>query len=183
MKIYKIKMEMPYRYDNKARGDEEKAEVRAFFATLPSCQRQEPEDFEYLVEQGDMGAVMVRFAGAGYDAPRPGAVEMVMDMANPERALSAMLERVELAASRLTSYEERPGFNERAQSPLSGPHLHGMNRLLLLGDCCTDELQSALDKGWRIIAVCPQEQRRPDYVLGRQEYGGGNFGVAARDPD
>ena len=35
-------------------------------------------------------------------------------------------------------------------------------------DCCTDQLQSRLDDGWRIIAVCPPNgDRRPTYILGR----------------
>lgn len=36
-------------------------------------------------------------------------------------------------------------------------------------DCCTDNLQSLLDEGWRILAVCPPNSaRRPDYILGRR---------------
>lgn len=37
----------------------------------------------------------------------------------------------------------------------------------VLEDCCTYELQRWLDKGWRILAVCPpNDTRRPSYVLG-----------------
>lgn len=37
-------------------------------------------------------------------------------------------------------------------------------------DCCTEELQEMLDKGWRLLAVCPPNaQRRPDYILGRRK--------------
>lgn len=36
-------------------------------------------------------------------------------------------------------------------------------------DECTEQIQSMLDDGWRIIAVCPPNaQRRPDYILGRR---------------
>ena len=36
-----------------------------------------------------------------------------------------------------------------------------------LKDCCTDELQRWLDRGWRILAVCPpNDTRRPSYVMG-----------------
>lgn len=39
---------------------------------------------------------------------------------------------------------------------------------MLLEDACTDQLQGALNSGWRIISACPQpDQRRPDYILGR----------------
>lgn len=38
----------------------------------------------------------------------------------------------------------------------------------VIEDCCTRELQSMLDDGWRILAICPPNaQRRPDYILGR----------------
>lgn len=40
-----------------------------------------------------------------------------------------------------------------------------------LDDCCTDYLQSYLNDGWRILAVCPPNaQRRPDYILGRGKH-------------
>lgn len=43
-------------------------------------------------------------------------------------------------------------------------------------DCCTDALQSLLDEGWRILAVCPpNSSRRPDYVLGRRKNPKGPF--------
>lgn len=39
-----------------------------------------------------------------------------------------------------------------------------------LDNACTDELQSYLKDGWRILAVCPQNaQRRPDYIIGRRK--------------
>lgn len=43
-----------------------------------------------------------------------------------------------------------------------------VNEVTVREDCCTDSLQSDLDEGWRILAVCPPNAaRRPDYVLGR----------------
>lgn len=45
-----------------------------------------------------------------------------------------------------------------------------INEVELLDDACTDALQSRLNDGWRILAVCPPAcQRRPDYILGRQK--------------
>lgn len=72
----------------------------------------------------------------------------------------------------------------KGQISLGGPvptlagqpvHVHIPNVGLLsvtevtwLEDCCTEKLQEHLDKGWRILAVCPPNcQRRPDYILGR----------------
>lgn len=46
--------------------------------------------------------------------------------------------------------------------------LLSLNEVCVLEDACTDELQSKLNGGWRIIAVCPpNSQRRPDYILGK----------------
>lgn len=40
----------------------------------------------------------------------------------------------------------------------------------VLEDCCTDNVQQWLDKGWRILAVCPpNDARRPTYVMGHVE--------------
>lgn len=54
-------------------------------------------------------------------------------------------------------------------------HIHIPNIGLLmiddvtwLEDACTQELQTMLDSGWRILAICPPNGvRRPDYILGR----------------
>lgn len=45
-----------------------------------------------------------------------------------------------------------------------------IQRVEVLEDCCTDELQRELDRGWRILAVCPpNDARRPTYVVGHME--------------
>lgn len=59
-------------------------------------------------------------------------------------------------------------FNEKTSSEQPGPNLLSVNETMLMEDACTDELQENLNNGWRILAVCPQPQRRPDYVLGRK---------------
>lgn len=64
--------------------------------------------------------------------------------------------------------------NERVHVHMPGQALSTYNEVLLQENCCSDELQGALDQGWRIIAACPQpDARRPDYILGRYnpEYG------------
>lgn len=68
--------------------------------------------------------------------------------------------------------DRREAFNEKVEVHVPGFALTTYNRTMLLGDSCTDELQAALDQGWRIIACCPQpNSRRPDYILGRYEAG------------
>ena len=90
--------------------------------------------------------------------------------------LDLVLTRMQIAAARLEAQDAlcleeeitaQPGWNAKTQSPLSGPVLHSFNELMLCEDMCTDALQGHLNDGWRLIAVCPQESRRPDYVLGR----------------
>ena len=58
-------------------------------------------------------------------------------------------------------------YNERCDVHVPGNMLISYNETLLLEDSCTDNLQSYLNSGWRIVAVCPQAQRRPDYIMGR----------------
>lgn len=67
-------------------------------------------------------------------------------------------------------------YNEHVEVHTPGNMLATYNETLLLEDACTDELQKSLDNGWRIVAACPQAQRRPDYILGRYnpEYDSGN---------
>lgn len=58
-------------------------------------------------------------------------------------------------------------YNSHCEVHIPGSALSLYNETLLLEDSCTDALQSEIDNGWRIIACCPQAQRRPDYILGR----------------
>lgn len=51
---------------------------------------------------------------------------------------------------------------------IPGFGLLAVSQVTHLDDACTDELQEMLDKGWKILAVCPpNSQRRPDYILGK----------------
>lgn len=50
------------------------------------------------------------------------------------------------------------------------PHvgLLAVDEVQVIEDACTDNLQRELDRGWRILCVCPPNAaRRPDYVMGR----------------
>lgn len=89
-------------------------------------------------------------------------------------SVGGMILRMEKVLSKLENIEipnpaEPPAhiFNEHCEVHLPGNLLATYNETLLLEDSCTDALQSALNAGWRIVAVCPQAQRRPDYILGR----------------
>lgn len=46
--------------------------------------------------------------------------------------------------------------------------LLSIDEVINADDCCTINLQSLLNEGWHILAVCPPNgTRRPDYILGR----------------
>lgn len=60
--------------------------------------------------------------------------------------------------------------NQRCNVIVAGTSVIEMNSVHLLADACTDTLQSELNLGWRILAICVQpDQRRPDYILGRKD--------------
>ncbi|MCJ2022133.1 hypothetical protein MKK84_32825 [Methylobacterium sp. E-065] len=62
-----------------------------------------------------------------------------------------------------------PGTTNNIQIAIPNLLLFAVDEVKLLDDACTDLLQSHLDEGWRILAVCPPPaQRRPDYIIGRQ---------------
>lgn len=54
-----------------------------------------------------------------------------------------------------------------SQVHLPGNELLRIREVQVQEDCCTDVIQKLLTEGWKIIAVCPQPSRRPDYILGR----------------
>lgn len=59
---------------------------------------------------------------------------------------------------------------ERYTVQIQIPHvgLLAMDEVQVCEDLCTERLQTELDRGWRIIAVCPPNAaRRPDYIMGR----------------
>lgn len=91
-----------------------------------------------------------------------------------EDGLEGIIERFEKVVKKMEALDipvEQVGadhvLNERCDVHVPGNILISYNDTMLLEDSCTDNLQSYLNSGWRIVAVCPQAQRRPDYILGR----------------
>jgi hypothetical protein len=64
-------------------------------------------------------------------------------------------------------HEDKIIFNEKTNSAVSNQALWSVNEVRVEEDLCTDMLQDFLIDGWHILAICPQPQRRPDYVLGK----------------
>jgi hypothetical protein len=58
-------------------------------------------------------------------------------------------------------------FNNRLEIHQPNTPLFTYNNFIHLDDCCTDILQEHINRGYRVVAICPQpDQRRPDYILG-----------------
>lgn len=64
-------------------------------------------------------------------------------------------------------HEDKILFNEKTQSAVPNQALWSVTDVQVCTDLCTDILQDYLRDGWHILAICPQPQRRPDYVLGK----------------
>lgn len=72
-------------------------------------------------------------------------------------------------------YTSIKGWQEKLNKESNITHIHipnigllAINKVKVLENICTDTLQDNLNKGWRIIAVCPPDGvRRPDYILGK----------------
>lgn len=61
-----------------------------------------------------------------------------------------------------------PVINQKCNVAVPGLGLLAINQVAVRENYCTEELQSELENGWHILAICVQpDQRRPDYILGR----------------
>lgn len=62
--------------------------------------------------------------------------------------------------------------NEKCNVIVAGVSMLHIDEVIVVTNCCTESLQTELNQGWRILAICVQpDQRRPDYVLGRSSKG------------
>jgi hypothetical protein len=81
-------------------------------------------------------------------------------------------ERISLILDKLEKLVDRQwdvAFNERVQCAVPSNPLLEIDTVELMEDCCTDVVRQMLDEGWRLVAVCPQPTRRPDYIFGRKK--------------
>lgn len=178
MKIFAVHLEMPY--DDVARQTAWD-DLAHLLEKHPNVRRDGEEKayscIVYAAEQ-DLGPFLVDLPLNSYASKEAVAskVELLIDVDDPHSKLTELLAKLEVQINNVSLLHDSylkdygacaPGWNHKTQSPISGGNLQGINELLLKEDCCTDSLQEALDEGWRLLAVCPQESRRPDYVLGR----------------
>ena len=61
-------------------------------------------------------------------------------------------------------------YNQRLEIHQPNSPLFMYNDYKVLTDICTEALQEEIDRGWRVVCVCPQpDQRRPDYIMARYD--------------
>ena len=62
-------------------------------------------------------------------------------------------------------------FNSKLEVHQPNMPLFQYNQYQVIVDECTEDLQNNyIDKGWRVVCICPQpDQRRPDYIVAKYE--------------
>ena len=157
MKLYAIKPEWLY-------GDDKDAKREVQLELLKRLGIQESEAIGMAICNAEQAIALFQegYCG-GYASPKEHIKELY-DVKS-EVDIASMIE------ASVSSSMEAIGklFNEKTSSEQPGPSLLNVDETLLMEDACTNALQENLDNGWRILAVCPQPKRRPDYVLGRKK--------------
>ena len=153
MKLYKIKANWCY-------GDDKEVERQKQLDALASVGLSGKEIDSSVIGTADQVLGLIK---AGYPAKYEveKSIELVYEnQLDSEQTVANCLEKTLGMVEQL--------FNEKCSSEQPGNLLMQVDETLLLEDACTDALQERLSQGFRILAVCPQPQRRPDYVLGRK---------------
>lgn len=190
MRLFTIRIGHPYIHES---GEEEKARKEArklmeqeLVESIKGISKDATQvdtwnGNAYIVSESAMVDIIQQIGTNADDSPSGmyiKSIKLLMEVGDPMEAIRAATDKMEAAAARFIDQasvydfngkEEISGggWNEKTQSPVSGHHLININELTLCENFCTDALQEMLSDCWRIVAVCPQEARRPDYVLGR----------------
>lgn len=151
-------------------GAEDYARLRQAMPDLPEVKKD-----DYQQYAADMDAIVL-IAHLGLD----------VDLRPLDPACSTMIVKLQdrIAALGLRGASDvalaAAGASVQIHVP-DGPLMY-VDEVKHLDDACTDELQTHLEEGWRILAVCPPNaQRRPDYILGRRQQGGTRQELTTRD--
>lgn len=93
--------------------------------------------------------------------------EIVIRPAEDSNTNTMLVKLADRVGSLETATAERVAEGSAVTIAIPDIGLMTVRRVDVLCDACTDQLQTYLDNGWRLLAVCPPNaQRRPDYVLG-----------------
>jgi len=88
----------------------------------------------------------------------------------PERNIeNNLLQKLFNLEKKLDAFDESHQLNCKVGVHISDLGLLNVTEVTYVENACTDNIQDFLDDGWRILAVCPQPTRRPDYILGRNK--------------
>lgn len=141
-----------------------------------------PDDHKYKWDRGNLKSTMYVDPAELYADVRLRGIQFTIDGGEVESGnLLTILSSVQQALNRIgalslpvvvppTSEAREQLYNERVNVHVPGLGLLIIDEVKVLYDQCTDGLQEALDEGWRIVACCPQpDRRRPDYVMGRKK--------------
>lgn len=183
MKIVKMTIHMPFNYgeDTKEKDAAEKAQLADFLSANGLTANSDTDKGVVICTPDHVINAMQCFGVSSYNKIGVKKVEVLFDSVDETaERLDTLLTRMQMAATKIeaqaqclydTNADGIPKvdgvWNNKTQSPVVGTLLHQVNELSLCENFCTDELQGMLNEGWRLIAVCPQESRRPDYILGR----------------
>lgn len=162
MKVYKI--EFGYIWDS-GESKQNKIDIRKKSFEICGIKWEEAFDTYGTVRNGDDPIVNPEQLLAITELNDDFKILQTIQVTDP---LNSAVERFERAVAKLSQTPlPEHSYNEKCEVHIPNMALATYNETLLLEDSCTDALQRALDSGWRIIAACPQAQRRPDYILGR----------------
>ena len=125
----------------------------------PFVREEIPEVTDFRTLEGDVLAVLSALPG----------VRLSIDGGEiPATAWEVVTERLMRIEQRIAT--AAPAVNERCNVVVPGLGLMEIREVCVESDFCTERLQERLNDGWRILAICVQpDQRRPDYVLGRNQ--------------
>lgn len=191
MRIVTVTIDCPYRYSETK--DQDMAEDRDFLIRGMVEARLPASLFAFIPERASFGDIELTMQDTmavslmiALSEPEPGKqrpkVKGVKDCFHvPHDEIRGLLARIESAVQRLETVEHvhdtnlpdsvgpaSGQLNNHTGTHLTGNVLTQYNELMLCEDACTDAMQRHIDEeGWRIVVVCPQSSRRPDYIMGR----------------
>ena len=158
MKLYEIKPEWCY-------GDES-VEKRAKQAeALLKVGVKEIDGRAICTAEQAMELMDLGYCGGYFNAQNQFKVVIeIPDQFDVKELIGSVIEKT------VKSVTDNRFFNEKCQQEQPSNSLLSINQTMLLEDACTDNLQNHIADGWRILAIQPQpDQRRPDYILGRNQ--------------
>lgn len=173
MILYRLKMERDYEWSN---DPEKVAAAKAANAarleqarTIVDIPDADDRHIEAIVtaEQA-MQLILMGFCGTNFNSVTEKISPLSVNCRDEHDGVAQALDQITRKFIEALERSSDLRMNERCGQEQPGSGLWAVAETLLLEDACTDALQDALAKGWRIIAVQPQpDQRRPDYILGR----------------